>query len=312
MSIYRVIRAVADASGEGPIDWAAAAEGAKAAIDPGSLDLAQADRGGYARDTRDARDRLRAVSGLEFDLPSTVELHDRHHWIDANVGTFERLMAPLAEESVPGVARTVNTGTMTVMLAFLGNNVLGQYDPLLLAEDDHALYYVDPNIRKVADALDVPFPRFRRWIAFHEVAHAAEFGAAPWLPEHLESRMRTGVDALLDGEFDRQSLKELDTAMTAVEGYAELVMDRAFDQEYVDLRAKLDARRQNAGPIGQLIRRLLGMGMKRRQYERGKAFFDAVADARGVETASLVWKRPGNLPSAAELDNPELWIRRVA
>ncbi len=39
------------------------------------------------------------------------------------------------------------------------------------------------------------------------------------------------------------------------------------------------------------MRRLLGLGMKRRQYERGKAFFDTVADARGVAAAGRVWDR---------------------
>ena len=186
------------------------------------------------------------------------------------------------ELALPGVARVVNTGTMTVMLSFLGNNVLGQYDPLLLAEADdadHGLYFVRPNIVRVADSLDVDYPRFRRWIAFHEVAHAAEFGAAPWLSTHLEQRMERGIEALADGGLDREAFRELDAAMTAVEGYAELLMDRAFDDDYTDLRAKLDARRGGGGPLSQLLRRLLGLGLKRRQYERGAEFFTAVADA---------------------------------
>ena len=61
-----------------------------------------------------------------------------------------------------------------------------------------------------------------------------------------------------------------------------------------------------------LVRRLLGLGLKRRQYERGAEFFTAVADARGVATASKVWERPENLPTDDELDHPERWVRRVA
>jgi uncharacterized protein (DUF2342 family) len=314
VNFYRAVRAVADTTGDGPVDWAAAAETAKAAIDPGSIDLAEAERAGYARDVRDARRRVREVSAMEFDLPGTVEVQNRHHWIDANVETFERVMRPLEGRAgvVPGVARSVNTVTMGVALSYLGNNVLGQYDPLLLAEaDDHALYFVHPNIGKVAGMLDVDEERFRRWIAFHEVAHAAEFGAAPWLSTHLEERMQEGVEALASGRLDRGALKELNVAMTAVEGYAELVMDRAFDREYDDLRRKLDARRRGRGPIARLIRRLLGLGMKRRQYERGKAFFDHVADARGLRGATVVWEDSGYLPTDEELDDPERWLARV-
>jgi putative hydrolase len=153
--------------------------------------------------------------------------------------------------------------------------------------------------------------RFRRWIAFHEVSHAAEFGAAPWLADHVEGQVRAAVGALGEGSLDREALADLDTTMTAVEGYAELLMDHSFDREYADLRAALDARRQGGGPLTRLLRRLFGLGIKRRQYERGKAFFEAVADARDVETAGLVWAAPENLPTDEELEDPALWLARV-
>jgi uncharacterized protein (DUF2342 family) len=309
-----VVRAVADTSGEGAVDWGSVSEAAKAATSPGSLDLSSAEREGYGRDVTDARDRIREVSGIGFDLPGTVEVQHRHHWIDANVATFERVMEPLADHvgPLPGLARSMNSATMAVSLSFLANNVLGQYDPLLLAEGEpHKLYFVHPNIGTVARSLQVEEERFRRWIAFHEVTHAAEFGAAPWLPRRLESAMQEAIDGLSDGRLDRDAMRELDTTMTAVEGYAELVMDRAFDGEYADLRAKLEARRRGRGPIARLMRRFLGLGMKRRQYERGKAFFDAVADERGVEGASVVWEAPEFLPSDEELDDPSAWLARV-
>ncbi|NHN59511.1 zinc-dependent metalloprotease [Halorussus rarus] len=316
MTLYRSVRAIADASGDGPIDWDAVGEAAKAATPPGSLDLSAAEREGYAADVRDARSRVREVSGADFDVPGTVEVQNRHHWIDANIDTFRRVMKPVEEHGpavMPGVARTINTGTMSVMLSVLAKNVLGQYDPLLLAEaDEHALYFVRPNIDRIAGELDVDYDRFRRWIAFHEVTHAAEFGAAPWLSDHLEERMESGIDALANGRLDREAFRELDAAMTAVEGYAELLMDGAFDDEYADLREKMEARRRGGDPLSRLVRRLLGLGLKRRQYERGKAFFDAVAVDRGIEGASAVWDRPENLPTDAELDDPQRWLARVS
>jgi uncharacterized protein (DUF2342 family) len=323
MDLFRSVRAVteAGATGAGQVDWDAVAEAAKAVTEPGSLALDDAERSGYATDVRDARERLQEVGGVSFELPRTVEVQSRHHWIDANVRTFERLMRPLEETSpalVPGVdgaVRAVNTGTLAFMLSFLGRNVLGQYDPLLLAEaddPDHSLYFVHPNIRRVARLLDVDYPRFRRWIAFHEVAHAAEFGAAPWLSDHLEGKLEEGIDSLSEGQLDREAFSEMDATMTAVEGYAELLMDRAFDDDYEDLRAKLDRRRGGGNPLARLVRRLLGLGLKRRQYERGAAFFEAVADARGVAAASAVWDHPANLPTDEELDDPDAWLRRVA
>ncbi|WP_136715422.1 zinc-dependent metalloprotease [Halorientalis salina] len=314
MGLFRSVQAVTGASGDGPVDWDAVAEASKASTDPGSLDLPADVREAYAADVRDARTRVRDVAAVDFDVPETIEIQNRHHWIDANIGTFRRVMDPLGEQvgMLPGFARVANTASMSVALSFLGDNVLGQYDPLLLADgSDHALYFVHPNIGRVASMLDVSEPRFRRWIAFHEVAHAAEFGAAPWLSEKLESDLQTAIDALGEGHIDRDALTALDTTMTAVEGYAELIMDRAFDDEYADLRRKLDERRSGRGPIARLVRRLLGLGMKRRQYERGKHFFESVADERGIEGASEVWAREENLPTDAEIDDPAAWLRRV-
>ncbi|QCC47299.1 zinc-dependent metalloprotease [Halobellus limi] len=341
MDLYRSVRAIASASGTGDgsggIDWDAVATAAKSATDAGTLELSPDDRAGYAADVRDARERLRSVGGLDFEVPETIEVQNRHHWIDANVSAFRRVMRPVESElqvAFPNATRVINTGSMTFVLSFLGSHVLGQYDPLLLADGDasgpgddvsaseassgsrvedpqHSLYFVHPNIVAAADALDVDYPRFRRWIAFHEVAHAAEFGAAPWLSEHLESRMEDGLETLTKGEFDREAFHDLDVAMTAVEGYAEMLMDRAFDAEYADLRAKLDERRRGGGPLARLARRLLGLGLKRRQYERGARFFRTVADRRGVAAAAAVWERPENLPTSAELDDPGQWLKRV-
>jgi uncharacterized protein (DUF2342 family) len=314
MSIYRSVRAVTGASGDGPVDWAAVTDASRAYTDPGDLDMSAAERRGYADDVADARDLVREVTALEFDLPDRVEVMNRHHWLDANVGTFERVMDPIEQQAdvMPGFARVINTGSMAFALSFLSNHVLGQYDPLLLADGQaHALYFVRPNITKIADTLDVEYDRFRRWIAFHEVTHAAEFGAAPWLPNHLESTMMEAVENLTSGSIDRDNLGELDTTMTAVEGYAELIMDEAFDGEYADLRRKLDQRRQGRSPVEQLIRRLLGLSVKRRQYERGKKFFDAVVQARDIETAGRVWESPEMLPTDAEFDDPQAWLARI-
>ncbi|MDB2224162.1 zinc-dependent metalloprotease [Halorubrum ezzemoulense] len=341
MDILRSVRAVAEAEGPGVVDWDRAASAAKEATDPGSIAISDAERAGYAADVRDARSRLTEVAGIEFDVPDTVEVQNRHHWIDASVGTFRRVMDPIeAAAADPGgpdgtfdatpakrgpafaqdVSRVANTGSMAFALGFLSRNVLGQYDPLLLADEpdaDHGLYFVHPNIVAVASALDVDYPRFRRWIAFHEVTHAAEFGAAPWLPEYLESRVERGVEGMVGGEggvsrgLDPDAFAELQAAMTAVEGYAEVLMDRAFDGEYADLRAKLDERRGGGGPVRRLAQRLLGLGLKRRQYERGAAFFRHVADERGIEAAGAVWERAENLPTGDELDDPDAWIVRV-
>ena len=314
MNLFRSVGAIAGARSDGTVDWRAATEAAKAATSAGSIDLEPGEQAGYADDVRDARDRVQEVTGIDFDVPGTIEVQNRHHWIDANITTFEGIMRPLESKPVflPAVTVRVNSATMATLLSFLANHVLGQYDPLLLTEgDDHGLYFVRPNILRIAAELDVGYPRFRRWIAFHEVTHAAEFAAAPWLSDYLETHLEGAIDDLSHGSFRPAGFAELDQAMTAVEGYAEFVMDRAFDDRYDDLRAKVEARRRTGGPFSFIVRRLLGLGMKRRQYERGRAFFEQVVDRQGLATAKRVWDGPDMLPTGAELDEPRRWLNRL-
>ena len=315
MNLFESAQAVLGASGEAAVDWSAVARAARAATEPGDLDLSEADKEGYAADVRAARQSIRSVSGVDFGVPDTIEIQNRHHWIDANLDTFERAFEPIADQPVafPAVSRPLNTASVAGSLAFIARHVLGQYDPLLLADGDenHALYFVHPNVVRAAETLQVDFPRFRRWIAYHEVTHAAEFGAAPWLSEYLSARLEEAVEQLTHHHMPREAFTELNLAMTAVEGYAELLMDEAFDEEYDDLRRKLDARRSGGDPLTKFIRRLLGFQLKRRQYEQGRAFFDAVVEARGIEGASVVWEDPSNLPTGEELERPQLWIDRV-
>lgn len=306
---------MSETAGEGPIDWETVKNAATIGTEPGSIDLTEDERIAYRDDVSAARSRITRLSGVDFDIPNTVQIQNRHHWIATNASSFERIMEPLANKQYGHFSRpvrTINTGTMTLLLSVLGNNVLGQYDPLLLAEGtNHGLYFVHPNIEKVANELDVDVHRFRRWIVFHEVTHAAEFGAAPWLSDHLEHQLREAIEAIAAGTIDRDAFREMDATMTAVEGYAELLMDDAFDQPYDDLREKLDKRRRQIGPVGVLLRRILGLNVKRRQYLRGKAFFETIVDEYGLATAGRVWDEPAHLPRWEEYDHPTQWIHRI-
>ena len=52
------------------------------------------------------------------------------------------------------------------------------------------------------------------------------------------------------------------------------------------------------------MERLLGLDLKLRQYELGKAFCDAVVGAGGIEALNRVWRAPAALPDERELRDP--------
>ena len=62
-----------------------------------------------------------------------------------------------------------------------------------------------------------------------------------------------------------------------------------------------------------MLERVIGMDLKLRQYEQGKAFCDARRRARAGSTAlNRVWEGPTRLPTPAELDDPGAWLARSA
>ena len=89
--------------------------------------------------------------------------------------------------------------------------------------------------------------------------------------------------------------------MAVIEGYSEHVMDAVGERvlpAYAGLRAAMERRRRNRSYPERVLQRLLGLDLKMRQYEEGKAFCDGVVERGGIESLNRVWDGPDLLPSA--------------
>jgi uncharacterized protein (DUF2342 family) len=73
----------------------------------------------------------------------------------------------------------------------------------------------------------------------------------------------------------------------------------------------MQRRRRSRSAPERLLQKLLGMDMKMRQYEEGKAFCDAVVADRDIATLNRVWQGPEALPTTAELRNHAAWLART-
>jgi coenzyme F420 biosynthesis associated uncharacterized protein len=281
-----------------------------------------------------------------------VVVVDRPDWIRGNVAGFATVVDPLAEQllarSAPSaLLATVGSRITAVqvgsLLAYLSTRVLGQYEVFLPAGSGR-LSLVAPNIVAAEQRLGVDPHDFRRWVALHEVTHRTQFTAVPWLRGHIldllsrfvlasdlepTALLRRLREALSDAAARRErSVVELVTTpdqrrildsvtglMSLLEGHAEYVMDRVGADllpSVEQLRSRLDARRTEGNPAERLLRRLLGMEMKMRQYAEGVAFVRAVVDRIGVSGLNQVWAGPEFLPDAGEIREPGLWLARIA
>ena len=235
------------------------------------------------------------------------------------------------------------------MAGMLSQRVLGQYDLALLDPTvEPRLLLVAPNLAQAARRMQVDSEQLLVWVTIHEITHAVQFSGAPWLREHLAGILRQLIDGLQvtvslsallrlpsagdarafaerlrHGELVRLTLGEqrwqlverLQATMSLVEGHAEHVMD-AVGAEVLPslprLRAAMNRRREHRGLPWRVLERLLGLELKMRQYEEGRRFCDAVVLAGGRVALALAWRSAEDLPTAVELQEPELWLARVA
>ena len=97
-----------------------------------------------------------------------------------------------------------------MLLGYLARRVLGQYDLSILGrepDDSGQVYFVEPNIGRLERRYGLPADDLRFWIALHEVTHAFEFEAHPWLREHLNEVVTVYLGSLaLDLFGNRQDL----------------------------------------------------------------------------------------------------------
>ena len=280
------------------------------------------------------------------DFPLFVAL-DRRGFIDANLIIVRRLLDPIEEMrmGLPGsratlAARRLIDRYMGELFGLMARRVLGQYDPVLMlggaAERTAAapaLYLVEPNIIEFERAHRLPSTALRRWLILHELTHAWQFQAHPWLGDYITSRMRemliTGITST-DGSLVRnrellqrlpdtiraqlRGVSLLQAVMSVLEGYSNFVMHTVGRRHIEDadrLEAAAHRRRQQRSALERLVFMITGLEMKMRQYEVGEKFAATVADRAGIARLNRVWEGPDSLPTMDELRYPTRWLERT-
>jgi coenzyme F420 biosynthesis associated uncharacterized protein len=123
-----------------------------------------------------------------------------------------------------------------------------------------------------------------------------------------------GIGQLFATPEQKAQIAELTAVMSLLEGHADVVMDSVGPQvipSVGEIRRKFDERRSSSVGIDRLLRKLLGLEAKMRQYRDGAVFVRAVTDQVGRDGFNAVWSSPETLPRAAEILDPGAWVRRV-
>jgi coenzyme F420 biosynthesis associated uncharacterized protein len=317
-----------------------------------------------------AHGHVAGFTGLDAPTDgASVVVIDRPGWIQANASGFRTVLDPLVEklqkrrtsaspigDAVGSKVTGVQTGTL---LAFMAGKVLGQYELFpphgtALSDRPGRLLLVAPNIVQAERDMEVDTRDFRLWVCLHEETHRVQFGAVPWLREHMMSEIASFVEATevdpaalaerlkgaataayaairegydpdatdsggslieaVQTPAQREILDRITAMMSLLEGHADYVMDGVGPSVIPSvgvIREKFQRRRKEARKVEQVLRRLLGIDAKMRQYRDGERFVRVAVDRAGMHGFNQVWERPENLPTRDEISDPAAWVDRV-
>jgi coenzyme F420 biosynthesis associated uncharacterized protein len=317
-----------------------------------------------AADFEEATARAEQLVAAETGLvslagPARARVTDRQGWVKANVASFQRLVGPLTARMaehlpaapVAAVGRSVAGAQVGLLLGWMSTRVLGQYDLLLVedqdAEDQDIVYYLGPNVLSLEKRYAFPPAQFRLWLALHEVTHRAQFTGVAWMrsyfmglveqamgsvdpdPKRLLEGLRRAVDearagrnpladgllSLLAGDEQAAVLRQVQALMSLLEGHGDITMDRAGAEAVPEagrFARVLRQRRQRSAGLSKLVQQVVGIEAKMRQYEEGERFIEAVEAAGGRALSDLFWRGSEWLPNLEEIRDPPAWTRRMA
>ena len=234
------------------------------------------------------------------------------------------------------------------MLGHLSRRALGQYDLPLPRRPADQLLIVPANLDAFAEEWSLAGDDLRLWVCLQDVTLHAVLGR-PHVRSRLEnlineyvSRFEVDPEALemslgnldptdaaglqavlgnpetllgaMRSPGQQETLSRIETLTSVISGFVDHVMDttgRGLIGSYGQITEALRRRRVEATDGERFAARLVGLELGRGQYERGAAFVRGVVERAGTEGLARLWVTERELPTAAEVDAPGLWLARI-
>ncbi len=369
LPLYRSLRTAFRGKAEGMVDWEQAREIANtvAQSEPAATLPGTAVMHDFEAMMVRSKELVREYSHLDpKEQLGPLLVFDRPDWIEANLSSFQLIFEPLAESygktlkrleeqrnKSMRMGRRFTRGLLTVQLGmvigYLARSVLGQFDlGLPRPEDGGKLYIVYPNLLKAEGKLRLVPEDFRLWITLHEVTHAFEFAANPWIRKYLRSLMEEyfqsvslrleemgmrlrpqelrdsqklneiinqgGLMSVVHSPEQREILSRIQAFMSLVEGYSNLIMDivgKEIIPSFKEMSIAFRHRRDSKSGAERFVERMLGFDLKLQQYQVGELFCKEVVEKKDLDFLNLAWKNEQNLPDGEEIRHAFQWIRRI-
>jgi putative hydrolase len=310
------------------------ATGLSTSVTGGVLSVLPVSRGDWALHSLESyRPVLERLAGALNQQQETVEEDASTQFL----GDLGKLLGPILLGLQSGV-----------MLGHLARFGFGQYDLPLPRRPADQLLLLPANIDDFATEWALERDDLRMLVCFNEITNHAVLGR-PHVRDRLlallndyVSRFHVDADAVEAsfGELDlndplaiqgvlgnpetllgavqtpeQQEVRtRIEVLLSAVVGYVDYVLEtaaRPLIGSYDRIMEAIRRRRADATDGERFAARLLGLEVGRPQYERGSAFVQGVLERAGEDGLRRLWHSERELPTAAELDAPGLWLARI-
>ncbi len=203
------------------------------------------------------------------------------------------------------------------------------------------------NVAAFAEGLEVEAGEVHLYLAVREAARVRLFASAPWLGPQLltavqdyardisidtdaiESAVRSvdpsdpaAMQEALSGSLfatehspaQRSALARLETYLALVEGWVDVVSERACSAHLPQTSALSEAvrrRRATGGPAEKVFASLVGLELRPRRLRDAANLWAALESAHGPAARDNAWAHPDVAPTAADLDDVLGYVQRA-
>lgn len=202
------------------------------------------------------------------------------------------------------------------------------------------------NVEKFAEGLGVDPGEVNLYLAVREAARARLFAAVPWLgpaliaavqsyagditidtegieravaevdpsdPAALQAALQGSLFSPEPSEAQQRALAHLETLLALVEGWVEVVTNRAAAQHLphtAQLTETLRRRRASGGPAERVFSSLIGLELRPRRMREAAEVFTTLDQELGAAERDASWKHPDFAPTTQDLDDPAAYSAR--
>ena len=210
----------------------------------------------------------------------------------------------------------------------------------------HGIALLPANIAAFAEGLEVDLAEVRLYLAVREAARVRLFADVAWLGPQLVAAVQAYArDISIDTEAissalqsidptdpvamqsalsnslftpepspaQRAALSLLETHLALVEGWVDVVADRATSKHLPHTAALGEAvrrRRASGGPAERIFSQLVGLELRPRRLRDAANLWAALESKGGAVARDGAWAHPDVAPTAADLDDPLGYVDR--